>query len=168
MTEIQSVLLEKAVLDRMTTIVADARFRQEVGGILLGSYRGRHLHIVDMTGPQADDRGSRTRFHRTPKGHQAYARSLWQRSKGHVTHIGEWHSHPEPQPSPSLIDRASWLKTRQEQRRALAFVIVGIRGHGVWVAADLDVINALSLIDEDDNGLLYAPRIAGRLPRQGT
>jgi integrative and conjugative element protein (TIGR02256 family) len=159
------VLLEKSVLARMTTVAADARFRHEVGGILLGSYRGRHLHIVDMTGPQAGDRGSRTRFHRTPKGHQAYARSLWRRSKGHVTHIGEWHSHPEPQPSPSLIDRASWVQTRQEQRRALAFVIIGNRGHGLWSVAELGAICALALIDEDDDGLLYAPRIPDRLPR---
>lgn len=60
------------------------------------------------------------------------------------------------------------MRSRQEQSRALAFVIIGIRGHGVWSAPEPSTINALALIDEDDNGLLYAPRLVVRPSRQGT
>lgn len=144
------------MLARIEALTAANRFRHEVGGILLGSYRGRHLHVVDATGPQSEDRWSLTRFRRSPKGHQAYAQDAWRRSDGLITHIGEWHSHPEPHPSPSVVDRASWVKTRREQQRALAFVIVGMSGRGVWLTAELGAIVSLRQTDADERGLLFA------------
>lgn len=159
MTNPRTVLIEKAVLARIEEIAATSRFRHEVGGILLGSYRDRHLHILDATGPQSADRWSRTRFSRSPKGHQSYAQEAWRRSDGLITHIGEWHSHPEPYPVPSVIDRASWVKARQDQQRALAFIIVGMAGRGVWLTAELGGIVGLSQVDQDDDGLLFSSRL---------
>lgn len=71
------------------------------------------------------------------------------------THIGEWHSHPELRPTPSVIDRASWLKSRREQRRPLAFLIVGTADVCVCADAELGTIRALVPIDQDEMGVLF-------------
>lgn len=41
----RNVLVEHMVLSRIKAIAEAAAFRHEVGGILLGSYRGRDLHV---------------------------------------------------------------------------------------------------------------------------
>lgn len=151
----RNVLVEHMVLSRIKAIAEAAAFRHEVGGILLGSYRGRDLHVIDASAPQNSDRWSPTRFWRSPAGHQAFADAAWRRSGGLVTHIGEWHSHPELRPTPSVIDRASWLKSRREQRRPLAFLIVGTADVCVCAGAELGTIRALVPIDQDEMGVLF-------------
>lgn len=151
----RNVLVEHMVLSRIKAIAEAAAFRHEVGGILLGSYRGRDLHVIDASAPQNSDRWSPTRFWRSPAGHQAFADAAWRRSGGLVTHIGEWHSHPELRPTPSVIDRASWLKSRREQRRPLAFLIVGTADVCVCANAELGTIRALVPIDQDEMGVLF-------------
>ena len=151
----RNVLVEHMVLSRIKAIAEAAAFRHEVGGILLGSYRGRDLHVIDASAPQNSDRWSPTRFWRSPAGHQAFADAAWRRSGGLVTHIGEWHSHPELRPTPSVIDRASWLKSRREQRRPLAFLIVGTADVCVCADAELGTIRALVPIDQDEMGVLF-------------
>jgi integrative and conjugative element protein (TIGR02256 family) len=151
----QAVLIDRAVLVRIRRIAERSGFRHEVGGVLLGSYRGGHLHVTDATAPQGADRWSRTRFWRSPQGHQEIAQAAWTRSGGLITHVGEWHSHPETWPSPSLIDRSSWLKSRREQSRALTFAIVGRRDVCVCAIADAGGVRRLQRIDDDGAGSLY-------------
>lgn len=151
----RNVLVERLVLSRIKIIAEAAAFRHEVGGVLLGSYRGRDLHVVGASAPQNGDRWSPTRFWRSPAGHQAIADAAWKRSGGLVTHIGEWHSHPEANPTPSVIDRASWHKSRREQRRPLVFLIVGTASVCVCTSTELGTIQALTPIDCDEMGVLF-------------
>jgi hypothetical protein len=44
-----------------------------------------------------------------------------------VTYLGEWHSHPERNPSPSTIGHADWSKQLRKQKRNLVFIIVTLR-----------------------------------------
>lgn len=149
------MLIDHAVLGRVRLIAERSGFRHEVGGVLLGSYRDGHLHVMDATAPQSTDRWSRTRFWRSPAGHQDIAQAAWARSGGLITHVGEWHSHPESWPNPSLIDRSSWLKSRREQGRGLTFVIVGRRDVCVCAITDLGAVRRLQRIDDDSAGVLY-------------
>jgi integrative and conjugative element protein (TIGR02256 family) len=62
-----------------------------------------------------------------PFGHRAIARRLWRGSGGLTRYIGEWHTHPQEDPSPSSIDLDEWrklAKLRLDERPLLA-VIVG-------------------------------------------
>lgn len=155
-------------MDTVLTAARQSAFAHEVGGILLGSYRGDYLHITDATTPQRGDRWSPVRFWRSPEGHQQIAESVWERSRGAVTYIGEWHSHAETTPRPSVIDRASWRETLRSQNRPLAFFIQGTDGTCLTLATSLGRCEILSIIDHDDRGVLFgrrasAPQVSSRI-----
>jgi len=99
----------------------------EAGGVLLGLRRGSHFEIVAATEPLSTDRRHRIHFQRFAEGHQATAMSLWTASKGTIGHVGEWHTHPEPAPTPSWIDRREWriVASRPRSMTAVVAVIVG-------------------------------------------
>ncbi|MBL8298228.1 MAG: Mov34/MPN/PAD-1 family protein [Rhodanobacteraceae bacterium] len=119
------VLLESQVF----SVVGHFRQRRigsdEAGGILLGHRRGAHLHVVDATCPAAGDRGSRTSFHRTSKPHHASALSRWRSSGKKLDYIGEWHTHPERSPAPSLIDLQAWAEICRNRAVPMIFLILG-------------------------------------------
>jgi len=101
--------------------------RPESGGVLLGTVHERGLLVTLATTPTRLDRQFRYLFERLPFGHRAIARRLWRSSAGTTRYIGEWHTHPQDIPTPSIIDLDEWrklAKVRADQRPLLA-VIVG-------------------------------------------
>lgn len=151
----KGVLVDKAVLEAVRRTAEDAQFRHEVGGILLGSIRGDHLHIVQATPPQAEDRFSFTRFWRSASGHQQIATRAWKASGETVTYLGEWHSHPERDPSPSSIDHADWAKQLAKHRRDLVFLIQGMNGLYLACGRRLGPVTTLQLSVEDEGAVLW-------------
>jgi integrative and conjugative element protein (TIGR02256 family) len=102
---------------------------REAGGILIGSYRGPHVEIVDCTTPMPQDRRLWNLFDRKDPGHRDRAMRHWRESCRTVTFVGEWHTHPEPMPSPSFIDRSTWRRIGKRHKVGpLVFVIRGIEG----------------------------------------
>lgn len=108
----------------------------EAGGVLLGRYIvASHDIVVDkITTPQPDDERSRNRFFRARQKHQEIIDKAWSESRGTLTYLGEWHTHPENAPHPSIIDRVGWTKKLMidEFADALFFVIIGTEQMGVW------------------------------------
>jgi len=108
----------------------------EAGGVLLG----RHLRdgsaiIVDaITTPLPGDIRSRTTFFRHQKRHQAVIDEAWLSSDGTCTYLGEWHTHPEPIPTPSMVDWADWRRRLRidQYSEPIFFVIVGTQQVAVW------------------------------------
>jgi integrative and conjugative element protein (TIGR02256 family) len=50
-----------------------------------------------------------TLFDRCDPGHQEYALKNWCDSGAQTkTFVGEWHTHPEPRPSPLRLDLQTW------------------------------------------------------------
>lgn len=125
------VLIERGVLDVI------ARFRQslqqapESGGILLGYRRGSHLHVAEATVPEASDESSRYRFFRSADPHQRAATACWQDSRGIVDYLGEWHTHPELVPTPSMTDIGGWTRICKERNVPMVFLIAGTQEH-LW------------------------------------
>lgn len=111
------------------------RTASEAGGVLLGRrLDGGHVIIDDVTEPQAGDRAGRFTFHRSAD-HQALIDEAHLASGGTCGYLGEWHTHAEPDPTPSDVDLDDWLRRVREDvfdGDELLFVIVGQERLRVW------------------------------------
>lgn len=112
------------------TIESYAGDKTEAGGILLGRYRPPHIEIVGCSEPMTADVRSFSSFDRRDPGHHLHALSCWRRSQGTTTFVGEWHTHPEERPSPSLVDLQAWEEAlKNAGALPMAFII---RGYRCW------------------------------------
>lgn len=97
----------------------------EAGGILIGSYRGSHIEIVNCTVPQPRDLRRRTLFDRKDKAHHRAAVDAWRHSGKTDTFVGEWHTHPEDHPRYSSLDRRTWDEITRRRPDPMVFCIAG-------------------------------------------
>lgn len=116
--------------------VQDEWHQFEAGGVLLGRHiRDSQDIIVDrMTTPMWGDRCGRTHYYRARRRHQDAIDRAWRESGGTCTYLGEWHTHPEAVPVPSLIDHLTWRRKLMVDQfpGCLFFVIVGLDAVCVW------------------------------------
>jgi len=74
----------------------------ETGGILIGKYLDKHnAVIIEVTGPTKDSKKSRYSFKSGVIGLIELLDRKWNLGQ---YYIGEWHSHPNSSPQPSLVD----------------------------------------------------------------
>lgn len=148
-----------------SAFAAMAAYRQfeakspEAGGVLVGRLiMGSQDLVVDsVTTPQPKDRRSRFRIDRLDPEHQRLVDEAFARTGG--TYLGEWHTHPEAHPTPSLIDLKNWrhkVKVDTYYGAGLLFLILGIRSIGAWYAkrgsypiTKLGMVRYDELYDED-------------------
>ncbi len=109
----------------------------EAGGVLLGRFiRGTEDIVIDeVTTPTWWDCQSRTSFRRRTWGHQRIIDARWSTSGGTSLYLGEWHSHPEPTPSPSGVDLEDWkrrLRVDDFEGDTLLFLIAGQHTTRAW------------------------------------
>ena len=116
--------------------IQDTPEKAEAGGILLGRHiLGTDDIIVDnVTVPMPGDRRSHFQFFRAHRRHQEAIDQAWRESSGTCTYLGEWHTHPERCPVPSLVDRWNWKQKLLRDRftEPIFFAIVGITEVRVW------------------------------------
>jgi integrative and conjugative element protein (TIGR02256 family) len=127
------VLLPAKVYDVMKSFTLETQGETEAGGILIGSYRGSHVQIHQCTVPLRQDLRKRYLFDRKDRGHQFAATLAWTKSLGTETFVGEWHTHPEDFPNPSLIDRGTWHEIVKRRESPVVFLIIGRKG--LWAGA---------------------------------
>ena len=97
-------------------------------GVLMGttSVDRREIWIERVTTPMAHDRRTRFSFTLRDPEHQRMVCGMFTCSGGRAIYLGTWHTHPEPVPTPSGIDRNDWTAClRANPGRPLAFVLVG-------------------------------------------
>ena len=107
-------------------------------GVLMGttSIDRREVWIEGVTTPMALDKRSHASYELRDPRHQRRVRDEFISSHGQAIYLGTWHTHPEPVPIPSRIDRSDWYKClRRNPGRPLAFVIVGTDTISVFVRA---------------------------------
>lgn len=97
----------------------------ESGGIIIGKRRSSNIEVVAITTPQLKDRRSRCRFDRKEFGHDTILGQYWRQSNGEDNYLGEWHTHPEDFPTPSLTDLSTWRAMSSEHGIPLLAVIIG-------------------------------------------
>lgn len=130
------VLLPRQLLSSLRLETDRIAGKYEIGGVLLGYRRNLDLEIKVATHPSEDDRSSKFRFERRSKHHQIVTTKLWKSSDKKVDWIGEWHTHPEKTPSPSLVDINSWRKLVKRHGSSMVFIILGYGD--VWIGT-LDI-----------------------------
>jgi integrative and conjugative element protein (TIGR02256 family) len=119
------VVVSERVTQEIKNYVMPPENSHEAGGILIGSYRGDHIEISACTLPMPKDKRQRYLFHRTDKGHNGAALAAWKASGHTDTYVGEWHTHPEDHPTPSTIDRLTWVRLTMFASDPMIFVIGG-------------------------------------------
>lgn len=99
--------LPNEILQRMIEVTSGLGFREESGGILLGSkdVASRRYVVKDFTYPEPGDERSPWHFVRKKEPSNAAIRKAWEESEGTVNYLGEWHTHDEDMPTPSPTDR---------------------------------------------------------------
>jgi integrative and conjugative element protein (TIGR02256 family) len=136
------IKLTAHVVARLQQHAQSAPSTPEAGGILLGRYLQDSDDVVvdDITEPLPGDKRGRYFFHRGQKAHQQLLEQAWRESDGTRTYLGEWHTHPEPNPTPSCVDRMDWQrKLRQDLYFAhLFFFIVGTQQIRGWSGSRAD------------------------------
>lgn len=124
-------------LTQMQKYIQNKFYKREAGGVLLGRYIINSLDVVidEVTTPMCGDRRGRFKFLRARRLHQKIIDRRWQQSEGTINYLGEWHTHPEPIPTPSKQDIRDWRRKFNEDffdGNSLHFLILGIEGLIVW------------------------------------
>jgi integrative and conjugative element protein (TIGR02256 family) len=142
--EIQDAALDDMLQHRQISVGAP-----EAGGVLMGMRRGPHFEIVQVTTPQAEDERHRVTFVRTEIPHQRLARQIWKKSRRLHGYLGEWHTHPEPFPEPSFIDRIGWKVQFRKARQPLVHIIVGTDETRAWYCDSNGALHEASRIESE-------------------
>jgi integrative and conjugative element protein (TIGR02256 family) len=77
----------------------------EIGGWLLG-YRDTEAVVITHATPPAS-RGTPFGVTISGRGHRTLFDRTWSATRGHVTFLGDWHTHPGGPPFPSRRDHAA-------------------------------------------------------------
>ena len=140
------VELESKVLQEIKKYQNKGEFFLEAGGILVGIHdiKSKVYRITDITWPQETDKCLTYRFYRKENGHQEIMDELWEQSGYVKSYLGEWHTHNQKNPSPSLIDYTNWkrIAKRKHNYENLFFIIVGTECIGIWTVEN-DVVKKI-------------------------
>lgn len=136
--------LNTDVKEKIKNIQAKHTFRKEIGGILIGAYDAEIecLRLTDMTFPFPGDQQSRYRFFRKADGHQEIMDQLWEESGHTKAYLGEWHTHDEDTPIPSVVDRKNWkrIAKRNHNFDECFFMIIGKKTFIIWTVMNDDIL----------------------------
>jgi integrative and conjugative element protein (TIGR02256 family) len=94
----------------------------EAGGQLFASLADGHIRIEKATGPRNSDKRGRTHFQPDRRAEQKEITTM--HASG-LHYVGDWHTHPEPVPTPSATDLRSMRECVSKSRHELnAFIMI--------------------------------------------
>lgn len=105
-------------------------------GVLIGSrVENESLIWVDTcTTPQKKDISQRAKFVMKDPYHQKKIDEAYEDSNGELGYIGTWHTHPQNNPIPSIIDLNDWNQCAlRNADRQLIFIIVGNKSINIYI-----------------------------------
>ena len=136
----RKVVLSTEIKNKIISIQEEYDFKREIGGILIGKFDAESdcQIITDISFPYPSDRKGRFRFSRKSAGHQEYMDKLWEESGRTKAYLGEWHTHDQYYPTPSIIDRNTWkrISKRDNNFEQCFFLIVGRKYYTIWSVID--------------------------------
>ncbi|MFC1459533.1 Mov34/MPN/PAD-1 family protein [Microvirga arabica] len=97
-------------------------YQKEAGGQLFAEFDGHDVVVTKATGPRWSDKRTR---HTYEPNRRAEQREIERLHKAGLHFVGDWHTHAEPVPEPSTVDRTSMQEAFRKSRHALnAFIMV--------------------------------------------
>lgn len=100
----------------------------EVGGVLMGSVIGNNKIRINRISTPCIAKSSTYSFERDAKMANSYISSEFEQSNHTRVYVGEWHTHPEQNPTPSNVDYNSIKETFTDSELAtkgLLLLIIG-------------------------------------------
>jgi integrative and conjugative element protein (TIGR02256 family) len=128
----QIIHLTAAVLDVFDAYRQKKWWQREAGGILFARIEGKDITIVEATSPRQQDKRSRFGFSISKEKAQD---EICAKHDAGIHYVGEWHTHPEPEPTPSRRDEATMSSRVKESIHQLNGFVFAIVGQGVFPVA---------------------------------
>lgn len=125
-----SISLSKEVISIFKKYVQNDIKNPESGGIMTGKVYENLVEVLNCSEPSHLDKRSRYNYNRSHKSAQIYINEKFEESEGKEIYLGEWHTHPEDIPKPSITDIKNFNKTLNKNRlnSDIHFmIIVGIK-----------------------------------------
>jgi len=125
------VIITETVINIIESYRQINRKDNESGGILFGQISDNNIYILKASTPNKYDRASRYSFECNKDAAQILIDFEFINSSNKTIYIGEWHTHPENNPSPSGIDKGmiknQYFKNRLNEP-LLILLIQGLKG----------------------------------------
>jgi integrative and conjugative element protein (TIGR02256 family) len=116
------VVITPAVLQHFALHRQIRWYQKEAGGQLFAEFKGHDVVVTKATGPRWSDKRTR---HTYEPNRRAEQREIERFHKAGLHFVGDWHTHAEPFPELSPVDRASMQEAFRKSRHALnAFIMV--------------------------------------------
>lgn len=129
---------------RVMESYAEEKHPLETGGMILG-YHAASMDATVVThvlGPGTYAAHQPNSFYPDGAYHQEQLSSIYSKTDGYCTYIGDWHTHPCGPPSPSMRDRRTLQKIRRTRSsrcpNPLMIILVGDPSRYAAIAFQLD------------------------------
>ncbi len=154
-TQHQRLIIVEHALQQMQAFAQHRCWDREAGGVLLGRHLLDSWDVVvdEVTTPQNSDRRSRYSFFRSSR-HEFAARKRWNEEERTLAYLGLWHTHPEPDPTPSGVDRRDWMQAVSGdtfEGNRLFFPIIGTHSIHIWTLSRRGTFRKLKLENKNGN-----------------
>lgn len=122
--------IDDSVLMKMFQHMQTRESDTEAGGILLGKQleNREEYFLSDISEPTVKDKQKRFSFVRDKHSAQFIISQAWKETNGITNYLGEWHSHPESNPTPSNIDKNLIQQVINDHSNVFAKVFLVIVG----------------------------------------
>ena len=100
----------------------------ESGGILIGQIKDDNIYILKASIPNKFDKSSRYYFECDKDAAQIIINYEFYNSNHKSIYIGEWHTHPENNPTPSSLDKKTIRKQFKNNKLNEPLLILIIQG----------------------------------------
>lgn len=123
-----SLEVEDELLNKLLEI-GKTHYPKEFGGFLIGYYSedNKHLHIIDTILPKSYQ-ASKYNFERSTKGIENELTGYYSEQPKKI-YIGEWHTHPDNSPIPSLTDISAIYTIINNKETSIANPVLLIIGY---------------------------------------
>lgn len=134
----KSVVFTSEVISLFEKYKQIEKKQHESGGILIGKVYNDLIIIDGISEPSKEDKSGRYYFYRDVQKAQKISEKAWQESNGERIYLGEWHTHPEDIPTPSMDDQKLIQNMLRHSRMEIDFLLMVIIGR---VSSYVSILN---------------------------